>query len=991
MIVESWAVHSAVHAVTIQLCFFAFDMSHEVPPPPSLVSTEHTSANEDQANHSSDQLINVLQSCFSDLLRKQDEIQKAIEALKPPVPVTDKKSTFWTSYMKLADEHDKEFKEKYSTDLDTSLIFAGLFSAIGSAFIIQIQPQLTPGPHAKPPIKIVVAQSLLYISLSTTLLAALLAVLGKQWIMYYQAAGSRGTIEQRGLERQRKLDGLRKWKFDTLLQMFPLLLQLGLLLFSTALSIYLWTVNVSIAIIVLAFTLLGVGAYLYLLSSAIFSPDSPFQTPLAPFLKHTISITLKMLKPPSRVINLWCNVIQHVKAFMSEFRKSEASLLPCFAAPTSMSSNTPLEEEFPEIVFDKPSAEVSAVLWVLETSTDPLMISTAAEMAIDLQWPVDLDLTLSMNRLDETVKQSLQSKQNIPATSCGMAYCSLRLVARAGRASGFYSDPLTGWPIRMEHPAGLQNVKQICNEYPSVIIDSATWQVTKWALYNIPSLYFHGESYQLIVEYFLNQFPPQNMPTLDEEDVCNYLCCLNSFFGPCDPRIMIQKSKKPFKVFLMTQLFKNLQTARIDAALSARLIKFTSELLNMAHICENQYHSTRQVGNLITEISQFCSTVPQEEGWLDLVVSAAMLASARNTGFHYAGQQLQEGKLPNVQWIYTALEHLHNAWCALQLEEWDTTTNTAVDGLLVLLAWNSPASLSHTPSEACLKPIIQALSTHSGSSAQSAFYILTEARSWYLVPQLQSILHKLTVWTHLGSFAFQNASRPHVFQAQYFELGKYIATIPEWKPELYNNLGVWISVFNSVLLWHDELSTSCSFVFRNIWVSDGHDRYQFLDKYEPNWALAVTALAQAWETFEFSDLPSLHDFVRLFRGTVSVALRVEYWDSETRAASVWKDISPDLREKFSPELGKSLIQAAQNALDNRQQAPGSLIAVSSEDILIRVAGLLSALGQEIGTKFESGSGEVQLGGMTTKYNDWDSLRNAIHHEIISIDASLLVY
>ncbi|KAJ6574451.1 hypothetical protein B0H19DRAFT_875143, partial [Mycena capillaripes] len=54
----------------------------------------------------------------------------------------DKKMAFWNSYMRVADEHDKEFQQKYSTDLDTGLIFAGLFSAVGSAFIIQIQPEL---------------------------------------------------------------------------------------------------------------------------------------------------------------------------------------------------------------------------------------------------------------------------------------------------------------------------------------------------------------------------------------------------------------------------------------------------------------------------------------------------------------------------------------------------------------------------------------------------------------------------------------------------------------------------------------------------------------------------------------------------------------------------------------------------------------------------------------------------------------------------------
>ncbi|KAJ7670703.1 hypothetical protein DFH06DRAFT_916571, partial [Mycena polygramma] len=143
-------------------------------------------------------------------------------------------------YKTLADEHDKEFQQKYSTDLDTSLIFAGLFSAVDSAFIIQIQPDIQ--PHGTPLI-ILVAQNLLYVSLFSTLLAALLAVLGKQWLMYYMAAGERGTIEARGLERQHKFDGLCKWKFDTVMQTFPLLLQIGLFLFSAALSIYLWRIH----------------------------------------------------------------------------------------------------------------------------------------------------------------------------------------------------------------------------------------------------------------------------------------------------------------------------------------------------------------------------------------------------------------------------------------------------------------------------------------------------------------------------------------------------------------------------------------------------------------------------------------------------------------------------------------------------------------------------------------------------------------------------
>ncbi|KAJ7181534.1 hypothetical protein C8R43DRAFT_1170481, partial [Mycena crocata] len=190
-----------------------------------------------------------------------ERLNIVIESLTPKPQTDDKKTVFWTAYKALADEFDKEFLRKYGNDLDTSLIFvcarnfpscllsltiqieAGLFSAVSSAFIIQIQPELL----SAPPTIIVVAQSFLYFSLFSTLGAALLAVLGKQWLLHYDSVGEKGTIEERGLERQRKFDGLRTWKFDVVMQMFPLLIQFSVLLFALALSIYLWTIHRAIA------------------------------------------------------------------------------------------------------------------------------------------------------------------------------------------------------------------------------------------------------------------------------------------------------------------------------------------------------------------------------------------------------------------------------------------------------------------------------------------------------------------------------------------------------------------------------------------------------------------------------------------------------------------------------------------------------------------------------------------------------------------------
>ncbi|KAJ7267917.1 hypothetical protein C8J57DRAFT_1614158 [Mycena rebaudengoi] len=239
--------------------------------PHQLMDETVAPMNEMSAHLMSDEprLVETLKECFANLTKgNESQTEKLLEALKPKTPpTTDKETTFWNAYKTLSEEYDQEFHTKYGTDLDTSLIFAGLFSAVGSAFIIQIQPELKQDPNevtqqllqilihnanqslfsgidmAEPSsgitTTIIIVQSLFYASLFSTLLAAFLAVLGKQWLMHYDAAGSRGTLAERGLERQRKYDGLHKWKFTFVMEMFPLLLQLALLLFSAALSVYL--------------------------------------------------------------------------------------------------------------------------------------------------------------------------------------------------------------------------------------------------------------------------------------------------------------------------------------------------------------------------------------------------------------------------------------------------------------------------------------------------------------------------------------------------------------------------------------------------------------------------------------------------------------------------------------------------------------------------------------------------------------------------------
>ncbi|KAJ7670707.1 hypothetical protein DFH06DRAFT_140826 [Mycena polygramma] len=405
---------------------------------------------DERISDSNDRLVNTLEKCFSELMQKQesqsDKFYKALKALKPKPPAIDKNTAFWTAYKTLADEHDKEFQQKYSTDLDTSLIFAGLFSAVDSAFIIQIQPDIQ--PHGTP-LVILVAQNLLYVSLFSTLLAALLAVLGKQWLMYYMAAGERGTIEARGLERQRKFDGLRRWKFDAVMQIFPLLLQLGLFLFSAALSIYLWRIHLSLALVVLSFTSIGFISYTTLLISAVASPDSPFQSPLVPLLARLIPRThwtkAKILL--GRVMILPDTLFRRAYARTRSIRRVH-NLLPFFKniSPLEMMKHPSLPPLF-EGPFPTSSQTVPAVSWVLETSTDPCTIVAAAGIVADLQWPGDMDVKPHLSKLRDGILSccdvssltadffaiwSARDGMSMDAIRLGQAYCTLRCVLMSG-------------------------------------------------------------------------------------------------------------------------------------------------------------------------------------------------------------------------------------------------------------------------------------------------------------------------------------------------------------------------------------------------------------------------------------------------------------------------------------------------------------------------------------------------------------------------------
>ena len=191
---------------------------------------------------------------------------------------------------------------------------AGLFSAVASAFIIEVNSKLQPDPNDEtaallrvlifkidnttfgddpptlpqwtgPPHTIVQVQAILFASLAASLFSAFLAMLGKQWLNQYASIDMRGSAIERSQNRQRKLDGIVIWYFDHVMEALPLMLQAALLLLGCALSQYFWEINTTVASVILAITSFGVLLYLFIIFVGAASPSCPYQTPGARILR----------------------------------------------------------------------------------------------------------------------------------------------------------------------------------------------------------------------------------------------------------------------------------------------------------------------------------------------------------------------------------------------------------------------------------------------------------------------------------------------------------------------------------------------------------------------------------------------------------------------------------------------------------------------------------------------------------------------------------
>ena len=350
---------------------------------------------------------------------------------------------------------------------------AGLFSAVSSAFVIDVQSKLEPDPndmtaaymkiliHAMnaslfpdadpdaiawtgPAPGVVTVQALLYASLITSLFAAFVAVLGKQWVNRY-IRNHGGSAADKSRDRQRKLDGFEKWHFRLVIESLPIMLQLAVLLLGCALSRYLWTISRPIAGMILAITLLGVAIYILLTLAATIYYNCPYQTPpsmitrtVIKYLSHSNTAFGRSLRSFIAPLPSITNLSKFPRCLRSGVRHV-ARVFGYTPVVTAEAEGIPLATVtaapariFEDVVvnWEVCKADVRCISWVLDFNTDVDVIFSTARFAADTIWYPEIAGALSPHTLADLFFDCLLDGQIIPgklehANSIGMALASV--------------------------------------------------------------------------------------------------------------------------------------------------------------------------------------------------------------------------------------------------------------------------------------------------------------------------------------------------------------------------------------------------------------------------------------------------------------------------------------------------------------------------------------------------------------------------------------
>lgn len=202
------------------------------------------------------------------------------------------------------------------------MIQAGLFSAILSAFLIEVRKglqedlqeitnnllatlilaqnnptirTLPPGTsHFEPHVSTRWINGLWFTSLFFSLLSALGASLAKAWVTQYSSF-SYGVHWADASSRHRRYLGVQRWHLKTFIHLLPMLIHASFFLFAAGLAILLLDDNVGVGILMIIMSAISLALYIVSIAHSVLCSDSPFRTPFSTFIRWVLKMDSDIL------------------------------------------------------------------------------------------------------------------------------------------------------------------------------------------------------------------------------------------------------------------------------------------------------------------------------------------------------------------------------------------------------------------------------------------------------------------------------------------------------------------------------------------------------------------------------------------------------------------------------------------------------------------------------------------------------------------------
>ncbi|KAL1741529.1 hypothetical protein HDZ31DRAFT_66839 [Schizophyllum fasciatum] len=332
---------------------------------------------------------------------------------------------FWHVLLDEGRVYDMELIEGWRDTLDVLLVFAGLFSAVVTTFVVQSSQALQPDyaqvaaslmaemlaiqrawatglavddvPRSSLTLDSVSASSLDYwcnglwfSSLALSMSAALMAVLVKQWLLAFSSHVS-GTPKHQALARQFRLIGVERWNVPLIVGLLPMLLHVSLLLFFVGLSLYIFTFDAAIAWVIITLSILVYSLYLAANVLPMIYSQCPYKSPLSHygyiilryFVDHTCARWVRQLTSeglPSSSFARSTAPRSRFRRWISRARTAvSSSVTPLARLLSHSTASTPRAREALAVARTETSLLIDCLTWVHATSSNPSAISITVQ------------------------------------------------------------------------------------------------------------------------------------------------------------------------------------------------------------------------------------------------------------------------------------------------------------------------------------------------------------------------------------------------------------------------------------------------------------------------------------------------------------------------------------------------------------------------------------------------------------------------------------